>query len=343
MTVSNLAAGVPNPPRPITVFSVDELQSVDFREPWLVQQLLTVGGKLLLYGAAGCGKSTLTYELAACLATGVPFLDAYAIDRPHRVLVLQEELSVFELRKHTDQLATTHQRLRGSDELRFTSPTGLALPHDIDRLRGIIEQYRTEVLVVDPFLSFFRGNSIDNPVQVNEVLRSLDELLGGKSMLQGVVVVHHAGKPFVDKSGHERSPRTPVASYQFTAWPSTVIRLETIANSETDRRLVLQKLRTPLMKQGEQLRIRLGPGGYHATNPVPALALPRDEPIDSRQADVRSRLRNAGGSLVRSELLIGVGWPALELDAVLGSMSDEIEVSSESTGGRPRQVIRLRN
>ena len=325
-----------------TVFTIDQLQSVEFREPWLVDQLLPVGGKALIYGAAGCGKSTLTYELAACLATGTRFLDAFAIDRRYRVLVLQEELSVLELQRHADQLALAHPQLRGSDELSLTRPTGLALPADISLLRQMIDKFRIEVLVVDPFLSFFRGDSIDNPVQVSSVFRSLDELLTGESTLQAVIVVHHAGKSFVDKAGQEHSRRTPTASYQFTAWPSTVIRLETVPQAETDRHLILQKARTPLMKQGMRLRIRLSSHGYRATEPVPTLAMPLGDPIDSSKEELRSRLRAAGGSMARSELL-RAGWLASELDAVLSLMTDEIDVSSEPTGGRPRHVIRLRS
>ena len=57
---------------------------------WLVREFLSAGTFVLLAGAPGVGKSILSYRLAMCVASGLPFLGFPACD-PQRVLYIDEE------------------------------------------------------------------------------------------------------------------------------------------------------------------------------------------------------------------------------------------------------------
>ena len=141
---------------PTEVWTVRELADMPSAEDeFLVSQgILTRGGKLLLYAGSGAGKTTMLDFLAGPLATGKPFLGKYAVDKPHRVLVIQGELSQSEMSSHAQALVSCGYE---SDNLIFARMTDLKLPRGEDRIRRLIKEVRPDVLALDPWYRLFSG------------------------------------------------------------------------------------------------------------------------------------------------------------------------------------------
>lgn len=193
--------------------------------------ILTVGGKLLLYGRAGLGKTTLILELAACLASGEPFLGRFPIDRPRRVTVVQLELSQPELAAHGRAIDARFTNDLVDRNLRFVSAPRLKLPRMAAELRSIVRDAEAEILIFDPFIKLFGGDSTDKPEQVQAVFDEFDALLSAGD-IAAVGIVHHQ---------NVLGGRT-AGSWEFEAWPSTVLKL---SGSGTARRLLSGKIRFP--------------------------------------------------------------------------------------------------
>jgi energy-coupling factor transporter ATP-binding protein EcfA2 len=250
--------------------------------------LLTRGGKLLLYAKSGMGKTTLMDHLAAALASGQPFLGRFAVDRPYRVLMVQGEISEPELATHGQDLLTTYADTAAADNLVFWLDTQLKLPSEEDQLIEVVREYGSEIVILDPFINFFEGESTDKDVQVARLTSTLDRLLENPSLdVQAVAVIHHANVTSLRTAG----------SYKFEAWPSTILKLEQVAGVPTDRYLCFEKIRAPGSDLREKMQIRLGDEGY----------VPVD--IDERAMQpvgvtlVLNLLREAGGQLSRQEVI----------------------------------------
>ncbi len=265
-----------------TVGQLAELPSAE-EEGIVADGILTRGGKLLLYAKSGVGKTTLLGFLAAPLATGRPFLGRYTIDRPRRVLIVQGELSIPEMSSHAQQLVAGGF---DDDRLMFTRMVDLRLPKGEAALRALIVDQRAEIIALDPWYRLFSGESSDKPEQVGVVFDVCDRLLED-GLVQAVIVVHHANVTGLRTAG----------SWMFEGWPSTIIRLETVAGVPTHRILTFEKIRAPSSPlQGERLTIALGDDGY-----LPIVTAERPT-----QAGVTLALlvvREAGGQLHRQELI----------------------------------------
>ncbi len=265
-----------------TVGQLAELPSAE--EEYIVADgILTRGGKLLVYARSGAGKTTLLDFLAGPLATGRPFLGRYTIDRPRRVLIVQGELSIPEMSSHAQQLVAAGF---DDDRLMFTRMIDLRLPKGEAALRALIVDQRAEIIALDPWYRLFSGESSDKPEQVGVVFDVCDRLLED-GLVQAVIVVHHANVTGLRTAG----------SWMFEGWPSTIIRLETVAGVPTHRILTFEKIRAPSSPlQGERLTIALGDDGY-----LPIVTAERPT-----QAGVTLALlvvREAGGQLHRQELI----------------------------------------
>jgi hypothetical protein len=272
------------PGRP-TVWTVRELAEHPSAEEEAIigDGILTIGGKILIYAKSGAGKTTLLDYVAGPLSTGRPFLGRYSIDRPRRVLVIQGELSVAEMASHAQQLVASGF---DSDNLVFARMTDLRLPDGRAALRDLIVANKAEIVALDPWYRLFSGESSDKPEQVGLVFDVCDRLLE-EGLVEGVIVVHHANVTGLRTAG----------SWMFEGWPSTIIRLETVAGVPTQRILTFEKVRAPSSSlMGERLPIVLGDDGY-----LPLITTERV--VDAGPTLAVIIVREAGGQLHRRELV----------------------------------------
>ncbi len=272
----------PDPPLVWTVGALAELPSAE-EEYIIADGILTRGGKLLLYAKSGAGKTTLLDFLAGPLATGRPCLDRFPVDRPRRVLVIQGELSQPEMASHAQQLVAAGF---GDDRLLFTRMTNLRLPAGEARLRAIISEQRAEIVAFDPWYRLFSGESSDKAEQVGVVFDVCDRLLED-GLVEAVIVVHHANVAGLRTAG----------SWLFEGWPSTMLKLETVAGIPTQRILTFEKVRAPSSSLiGQRLVIALGDEGYLPV--VPAVV-----PAGAGGTLARLVVVQAGGQLRRQDLI----------------------------------------
>ena len=247
--------------------------------------LMTRGGKMLIAAAAGAGKSTLVNHLAAALASGRPFLGRFKIDRPYRVLCITAEFVEAELASHGQALLGLFEGTPATENLVFWLETGLRLPRCYPELRQVTHETRAEIVVIDPFMEFFEGESSDKPEHVQKVFAALDQLKLDES-LAGTVVVHHMGVAGQRSAG----------SWKFDGWPSTSLQLEKVPGVPSDRMLVFEKIRAPGFGVREKMQIRLSEAGY--------LPIQREDgPPPAGAIAVQVVLREAGGQLRRQELV----------------------------------------
>ncbi len=265
-----------------TVGQLAELPSAE-EEYIIAEGILTRGGKLLLYAKSGAGKTTLLDFIAGPLANGTPFLGRYQVDRPRKVLVIQGELSIPEMSSHAQQLVAAGY---GDDRLIFARMTGLRLPAGEVALRALIAEHGAEVIALDPWYRLFSGESSDKPEQVQVVFDVCDRLLE-EGLVEAAIVVHHANVTGLRTAG----------SWMFEGWPSTILRLETVAGIPAQRVLSFEKIRAPSSSlMGERLSIVLGDEGY--------LPLRGVEPVIPAGVTLALLIvREAGGQLYRKELI----------------------------------------
>lgn len=280
-------------PDQLRAYRLDELAELaTAAEDWIVSDgLLTRGGKLLLFGKAGVGKTTLLIHLAASLASGTPFLGRFAVDRAYRVLVVQGELGRAELASHGQHLLATAGYERANPNLFFFTRR-LRLPEDESTLEALVKLYRAEIVLLDPYICFFSGESTDKAEQVGEVFACLDHLLEG-GLVQAVGVVHHAGV------GGGR----PAGSYEFEAWPSTILHYERAGKGSRARRLTVTKVRAPGVETPRPVMVSHEDGCYVLVGPDGIAAVP----VELRDADQAPIEVDRGSDLTRKiERLVGI-------------------------------------
>lgn len=216
--------------------------------------VLTRKAKLLLYAKSGAGKTTLLDHMAASLASGRPFLGRHAIDRPHRVLFVQGELSHSEIATHGQDILANFEGTDAEDNLAIWPMTQMYLPEGAELLREKVREHRADILIVDPFNRFFAGDNSTQPEQVNQLFRCLDQINEDPDLdMSGVIVAHHMNVAGIRAAG----------SYTFEAWPSTILRMEEVAGLPTVRKITYEKVRAPgSTLRGTSVQIELTDDGY---------------------------------------------------------------------------------
>lgn len=178
--------------------------------PMLIDNLMRAGELVVIAGPRGVSKSRLVYNLAAHLSYGDgAFMGALAVHRQARTLVLQGELDPWASTQRWRAILDDDDRPEGIAEIfapvrlrvrevRRSVPgvdgTRVETYYDgelDERIEEAIVAHGFDVLVLDPWATFFTGNENSN-----------DEAEAGLSQLRAlalkhgtaIVVVHHLGK-----------------------------------------------------------------------------------------------------------------------------------------------------
>lgn len=278
-------ASTPYTPPFIRLADTPTMQTTD-EEYVIGDGLITKGGKLLLYAYAGAGKTTMLDHMAGALATGRAFLGVHAIDQPHKVLFVQGELTDSEIASHGQDLLEVFPD--AGENVIFWRNTQLPLPEREAELRAAIVETGADVLFLDPFNRFFRGDNSVAPEQVGELFRMVDRLLEDPQLgLVAAVLSHHMNVSRARMAG----------TYDFEGWPSTILRLDKLTGSE-ERKLTYEKVRAPGSTYlGKVKNVILDSRGYHYS--------------DEREAEspmagpflVSLALQDLGGEAFRQDLI----------------------------------------
>jgi hypothetical protein len=174
-----------HPPR-FGVFSLPEFEQLCNREPeaYVVQDLVPESSVNIAVGDSGLGKSAFAYQMALCVASGVPFLGHPV--RPGRVLYIDLENG-----------RTVIQQLYKS----LTRHLGIALPEDfhllterdnLHQLEAIVKQFRPVLVIIDS-LRAWRPDAESKNEKAASMVNELRKI--AKMYHVSFLIIHHVRKP----------------------------------------------------------------------------------------------------------------------------------------------------
>jgi len=159
------------------------------------------GEGITIVGEGGIGKTSFLNQMACHLATGENFLK-WQVQKPLRVIIYQAELPPPYFQKRLRPLFEVYaladpEKARMIEENVFV--VDVKAPFDIsgeiggfEPIISDIKRLKIDVVIIDPFLSFFRGNENDN----GEVRRALDSIKKeiAEKLQCGLVITDHMPK-----------------------------------------------------------------------------------------------------------------------------------------------------
>lgn len=301
---ANGAAATPELPKGVWVGTLDELERLDLPEPKPIGRLgpvaVVAGTSTLLHGPPGVSKTLLAFLLALLVA-----FDG------HRVLIVEGEGSRRSTRDRLRRLAGglgyDGTGGHGSRVTLVQGPFGL---EQEDRLwRAILDQAQPALVVIDPLVSYARGNENDAR-EVAAFLRCVDI---AREYDASVVLLHHATKPDAEGKTRERG------SSALRAWADSVIALSRGADA-TEVLLTHEKARDSGLEPVQTLT-------WTFTEATIALATGNAPAGDGavRESAARRKTRDllghlASGSLQRTELRRKLSVSGKRLDELLAPL-----------------------
>ena len=159
------------------------------QKPMLIEGIWPSAAIGYVGGSPKALKSWWTLEMALAVATGKKFLGKYQTHQA-RVLLVQQESSWAAFQRRVQAVS---QRYGNSNELFILSNHALDLVDDAqaEKLEEEIRRVRPDLVVLDPFASFYSGdeNSAKEVGAIVRLLRGWRDTYG-----TGICVVHHANK-----------------------------------------------------------------------------------------------------------------------------------------------------
>jgi len=176
-------------------YRVEELLKREPAEPdWLVRGMIARGQKILVQGPPKQMKTWFVLSLLKALSRGenvcgVPFWKTTVSGI--KAVMVEEEHSTNAL------IQRVQQSLAGTSNIVIPHRTGVKLlpkNPEFEDLLKFIDEFRPDLLVLDPLRSFFDGDENDSSV-MQQVFAPLNMLLRKYSHMAVVVVDHTAKKP----------------------------------------------------------------------------------------------------------------------------------------------------
>jgi len=176
-------------------YRVEELLKREPAEPdWLVRGMIARGQKILVQGPPKQMKTWFVLSLLKALSRGenvcgVPFWKTNVSGI--KAVMVEEEHSTNAL------IQRVQQSLAGTNNIVIPHRTGVKLlpkNPEFEDLLSFIDEFRPDLLVLDPLRSFFDGDENDSSV-MQQVFAPLNMLLRKYPQMAVVVVDHTAKKP----------------------------------------------------------------------------------------------------------------------------------------------------
>lgn len=164
---------------------VEELKTRDY----LIDGLVPQQALCLLVGDSGLGKSPLLYQMALCVAHGLPFI-GYEVQKPAKVLYIDCENSVLT----ADQGVTQLSRFLGLGAASEENVVLWNLNDAPDKwgLDGLIQKSEPSLVFIDPMLPLFPDLE-ESAKKTTEAYCKLRELMTRYRCT--VIGLHHTRKP----------------------------------------------------------------------------------------------------------------------------------------------------
>ena len=129
---------------------------------WLPGGLVERGSQNALVGEGKVGKSLFMFELASAMSTGRPYLADEEERKPARVLYVDQENSLQDLRRRADALGLGPDDLSNLVYLPFPSFGPLNTAKGAEALLAEVSRYGAEVVILDTISRMIEGNENDS-------------------------------------------------------------------------------------------------------------------------------------------------------------------------------------
>ena len=207
----------------LTPLLVTDLLALDYPQNTIIaNDILDVGGLLLVVGPTSVGKSYFLLQVAMHLVTGTPVVGQWAVPRPFATYLVQAEIGRKRFQSRVSKLwANFHAE--SSAELWLESPYDLKLdtPEGLAALEAVVVEKGVEVLIIDPLRPFH--NRDEN--KSDEMQRLFDSFLRLQFKYDVAIVFgHHDRKPSPD--GFGKSIYKTRGNTVITDRPDTSFRIE---------------------------------------------------------------------------------------------------------------------
>jgi hypothetical protein len=176
-----------------------QLLDSNFQEEYLIEDVLVAKQPLIIGAPKKALKTTLMIEMAICLASGLPFLGKWKVNRPIRVGIMSGESG----RATIQETAARIVKAKGWDvpiddlvRLCFRVPRFGETSH-VEALKEFITEDGLEMLSVDPtYLAIPATENASNIFAVGSLLGTVTEI--GESSGCTMALLHHLRKNLVD-------------------------------------------------------------------------------------------------------------------------------------------------
>lgn len=169
----------------------DLLAQPDDDERWIVQDLLTYRGKILLAAQNKAGKTTLVGNLVRNLADGGKFLGEFDTEQQQRIVVIDAEMGTNTMRRWYRDLGITN-----ADRVDLVPMRGKAssfnVLSDLMRSRWAEHLAGADVVILDCLRPVLDALGLDENHDAGRFLEGLDELMD-EAGVPTYAVVHHMG------------------------------------------------------------------------------------------------------------------------------------------------------
>lgn len=183
----------------LTLMTSGEFEAADFRQNYLVSNVLVEGQPCIIGGPKKCLKTGVIVDLAISLGTGTPFLSHpdFSVPQRKRVCVLSGESGGYTLRATAKRVCKARGKtLREADVLWGMDLPQLANAQHLIVLTETLMREQIDVLVIDPaYLCLLSGSNHINPGNVfamGEVLNGIARV--GNETGCTIIIAHHTRK-----------------------------------------------------------------------------------------------------------------------------------------------------
>lgn len=206
---SNVSTAVPAV-RSLTSMLAEPDQPVEYR----IHGLLPVGGRIVLAAQYKAGKSTMVGNIVKALADQKPFLSRYRVEPSNRITVIDDELSLGQLRRWYRE-----QEIVNTDAVHLVSLRGAMATFDI--LDPVVRQQwaqrlaGTEILILDCLRPVMDALGLSEDKDGGKFLVAFDALIAECGASEAIVV-HHMGHGGARSRGDSRILDWPDATWKLT-------------------------------------------------------------------------------------------------------------------------------
>jgi replicative DNA helicase len=241
------------PPSFTRMMSSAELEELDQKNAFLIEDVLVKGQPLVFGGPGKAMKTSVSVDFAVSLGSATPFLGKFAVPRKVRVAFWTGESGEMTIKETAIRIAKSKgRRLRDcSVDWSFDLPK-LCRPDHLTALREHIASRQYEVVIVDPLylslLSAENAGLAGNVYAMGAALSPVGEM--GKYSGCTVCLIHHFKKIGTGDVNN----------------PCALEDLSQSGISEWARQWILLQRRTPYTSDGtHELWMRLGGSAGHAS------------------------------------------------------------------------------